>query len=84
MTRWEVSFTRNIPLTIEVESTASNLELDLSELGVTELQMDIDIGNSIVKMPFSAGTTLAYIKADLANVEVTIPEGVAGQAQDRY
>ena len=75
--RWEVSFTRNIPLTIQVKSAASNLELDLSELEVTELQMDIDIGNSIVKMPFSAGTTLAYIKADLANVEVTIPEGVA-------
>lgn len=77
--RWEVSFTRNIPLTIEVKSAASNLELDLSELEVTELQMDIDIGNSIVKMPFSAGTTLAYIKADLANVEVTIPEGVAAK-----
>ncbi len=77
--RWEVSFTRNIPLTIQVKSAASNLELDLSELEVTELQMDIDIGNSIVKMPFSAGTTLAYIKADLANVEVTIPEGVAAK-----
>ncbi len=78
-TRWEVSFTRNIPLTIEVKSAASNIELDLSELGVTELQMDIDIGNYIVKMPFSDGTTLAYIKADLANLEVTIPEGVAAK-----
>lgn len=30
-------------------------------------------------MPSSAGTTRAYIKADVANVEMTMPDGVAAR-----
>jgi len=77
--RWEVRFTRNIPLTICIKSAASNVDLDLSDLAVTGLEMDIDVGNYAVKMPSSAGTTHAYIKADVANIEVTIPDGVAAR-----
>ncbi len=77
--RWEIQLTRAIPLTVDVQSAVGNLELNLSELKVTELQMDIDAGNYIVKMPSSAGVTRAYIKADIANIEVTIPEGVAAK-----
>ena len=78
-TRWDVRFTRNIPLTIDVESAVTNMELDLSELKVTEFRVDIDVGNYAVKMPFSAGATYAYIKADVANLEVSIPDGVAAK-----
>ncbi len=78
-TEWEVSLTRAIPLTMEIKAAVSNLELDLSELQVTELEMDVDVGNYVVTMPASAGTTRAFIKADVANVEVTIPEGVAAR-----
>ena len=78
-TNWEVGVTRNIPLTIDIKSAASNIHLDLSKLAVTELQMDIDAGNYRVNMPSSAGTTRAYIKADVANIEVSIPDGVAAK-----
>lgn len=78
-TRWEVKFTRNIPLTMDVKSAVSNMELALSKLEVTELRMDIDVGNCVVKMPSSASATYAYIKADVANVEVTIPDGIAAK-----
>jgi len=78
-TRWEVSFTKNIPLTIDVESAVSYTKLDLSELEVTELRMDVDVGNYTVKMPSSVGATYASIKADVANLEVTIPDGVAAK-----
>ena len=78
-TDWEVKFTRNIPLTIDVKSAVGNLDLDLTELKVTELRMDVDAGNYIVRMPSSAGATRAYIKADVANVELTIPDGVAAR-----
>ena len=77
--RLVVRFTRNIPLTIDVKSAASNLDVDLSELKVTELQMDVDVGNYTVKMPASAGTTHAHIKANVANMEITIPDGVAAK-----
>ncbi len=75
----EVRIARDIPLTIEVKSAVSNLDFDLSELEVTELRMDIDAGNYTVKMPSSAGATRVYIKADIANIEVTIPDGVAAK-----
>ncbi|MFC1965121.1 LiaI-LiaF-like domain-containing protein [Chloroflexota bacterium] len=78
-TGWVVKVTRNIPLTIDVKSAVGNLDLDLSELEVTELLMDVDAGNYTVKMPSSAGTTHAGIKADVANVELTIPGGVAAR-----
>ena len=39
----------------------------------------MDAGNCKLTMPSSAGTTHTYIKTDVANVEVTIPDGVAAK-----
>ena len=78
-TRWEVSFTRNIPLTMDIKSAAGDLDLDLSELKIAELQMDLDVGNCTVKMPSVTGTTHAYIKTNVANLEITIPDEVAAR-----
>ncbi|MBA7467013.1 hypothetical protein ES707_02208 [subsurface metagenome] len=79
--RWEVNFTRNIPLSINIKSAASNMNLDFSKLKVTELRLDVDVGNYKVTMPSSSGTTHAYIEADVANIEVTIPDKVAARIQ---
>ena len=57
------------------------MELDLSQLKVTELRLDVDAGNCKVTIPSSVGTIRAYIKADVANIEVNIPEGVAAKIQ---
>ena len=77
--KWVVNFTRRIPLAIDIKSDASNMNLSLSELVVTELRLDIDAGNCKVTVPSSAGSTYAYVKADVANVEITIPDGVAAK-----
>jgi len=74
---WQVRFNRNIPLTLDVKSTASSVNLDLSQLQITELAMDVDLGNYMVKVPSSAGSVHVYIDADLSNLEITIPDGVA-------
>ena len=79
--RCDIRLTRSTPLTLEVKSAASNTEFNLSRLKVTELYLDVDAGSCKVMMPSSAGTTRAYIKTDVANVEVTIPEGVAARIQ---
>ncbi len=77
--RWDINLTGSIPLTINIKSAASNMELELSELKVSELRLDIDAGNCKVTMPSSADTTHVYIKADVANIELTIPDGVAAK-----
>jgi len=79
--RWEVNFTRSIPLAISIKSAASNVELDLSELKVTELRLDVDAGNYIVTVPSRAGISDIEIEANAANIEVTIPDGVAAKIQ---
>ncbi len=76
---WEVKFTGNIPLTVDIDSAVGDVTLDLSSLDVTELHMDVDVGNYTVLMPSARGTTRAYIKADVANIEITIPVGVAAR-----
>jgi len=78
-TGWDIRLTRNIPLMMDIKSAVSSMELDLSQLEVTELRMDIDVGTCTMKMPSSAGITSVYIEADVANVEVTIPDGVAAK-----
>jgi len=78
---WEVSCTPDIPLTIAINSTVGNLDLDLSGLEVTGLRMDLDAGNCTITVPSSAGTTHAYIKADVANLEITIPAQVAARVK---
>jgi hypothetical protein len=77
--RWELNFTRNIPLTLNIKSAASNMELILSELKVTELQLDIDAGNCEVTVPSAAGTTDIKVEVDVANIELTIPDEVAAK-----
>ncbi|MBA7688510.1 hypothetical protein ES703_96993 [subsurface metagenome] len=77
--KWEVRFTKSIPLVINIKSAASNMELDLSELKVTELQLDVDAGNYKVTVPSKAGTSNIEIEANAANIEVNIPDGVAAK-----
>jgi len=77
--RWEVRLTRNIPLTLNIKSAASNMGLTLSELKVTELRLDVDAGNCKVTVPSSAGTTDIKIEVDVANIELTIPDEVAAK-----
>lgn len=79
--RYQVRLTRNIPLTLDIKSSASDNELDLSELQVTELRLNMDAGNCKVTMPSSTETVNAYIKANVANLEVDIPDGVAAKIQ---
>jgi len=74
---WQVRFNRNIPLTLDVKSAASNVNLDLSQLQPTELDMDVDLSNYTVNMPSTAGSVHVHIDADLSNLEIIIPDGVA-------
>ena len=74
---WQVRFNRNIPLTLDVKSAASNVNLALSQLQLTELDMDVDLANYTVNMPSTAGSVHVYIDADLSNLEIIIPDGVA-------
>jgi len=78
-TRWRVDLTRSIPLVVSVRSSASDVELDLRRLEVVELKLDLGAGNCRVTLPSSAGVTSVDIDVNVANLEITVPDGVAAR-----
>jgi energy-coupling factor transporter transmembrane protein EcfT len=78
---WEAALTQNIPLSLDINSSASDISLDLSNLLVTEAVVKLNAGDCKVTAPSSAGTADIKIDANAANVEVTIPTGVAARIQ---
>jgi hypothetical protein len=76
---WEASLTQNIPLTLDINSSASNISLDLGNLLTPEVLVKLNLGSCKVTAPSSAGTTYIKIDANASNIEVTIPAGVAAR-----
>ena len=76
---WEASLTRDIPLALDISSSAGSMSLDLSELQVTEVVVKSNAGECKVTAPSLPGTTVISIEANVSNVEVTIPVGVAAR-----
>ncbi len=74
---WTVRLSPQIPLAVQLESGASELDLDLRDLLVTQLTVKAGASAVNVTLPKAAGRTSATIKAGAAGVDVTIPEGVA-------
>ena len=76
---WTVNLSGKIPLFLNIQLSASNAELDLSQLRVAELDLDVDAGNCQLTMPSSAGQSYVNIESNAANVEITVPDGVAAR-----
>ena len=73
-TLWDIALSRDLPLTLDVEANICNIDIDLGELKINGLEMDIDASNCQVIMPASTGAIRAHIKADIANLEIIIPD----------
>lgn len=78
-TGWRINLSRRIPFTMAVQSNVGDLALNFKGIMLTELQMDLNAGSCIMTMPFPTDKTSAYIKANIANMELTIPQGVAAR-----
>ncbi len=77
--RWRVDLARDIPLVLEVNLAAGDIDLDLSRLDVERLTLDISAGSLDVILPAGAGNTEVVIDAAAANVVITVPNGVAAR-----
>ncbi len=76
---WKIGLTKKIPLTLKVESGASDTTLDLRELKVTDLKIDTGASSTRVILPAKAGSSNVKISAGAASIDVTIPDGVAAR-----
>jgi len=74
---WSVRLTGRIPLELDIDAGASDADLDLTELVVSNFSLDTGAADLEVRFPRGAGTTEARIKAGAAKLELVVPQGVA-------
>jgi len=74
---WDVRLNRDIPLSLKIDSGASTSILDLSELKVTDLDIDTGASTTDLTLPANAGYTHVDIDTGASSLKISIPAGVA-------
>jgi hypothetical protein len=74
---WEIRLNREIPLFLKIDSGASASVLDLSDLKVTDLDIDTGASSTELTLPANAGNTHVDIDTGASSLKVSIPSGVA-------
>jgi len=76
---WNLDLTRDIPISLTINTGASESRIDLSELRVPYLKLETGASSTTLTLPAQAGNTLAEINAGVASVDIRLPEGVAAR-----
>lgn len=76
---WTVRVSRDVDLFLDVDSGASDISLDLSQLRASELTLDLGASRADVVLPGAVPRARATVKAGAADVTLTVPEGVAAR-----
>ncbi len=74
---WDIRLNSVIPLSLKLDSGASASVLDLSDLKVTDLDIDTGASSTELTLPSAAGNTHVDIDTGASSLKVTIPTGVA-------
>ena len=74
---WDIHLNRDIPLSLNIDSGASASVIDLSDLKVTELDIDTGASSTELTLPANAGSTHVDIDTGASSLKVKIPSGVA-------
>ena len=76
---WNISLNRDIPLALRLETGASQSELDLRELKVTDLKVSTGASKTDVTLPANAGETTVKVELGAASLDMVVPDGVAAR-----
>jgi hypothetical protein len=74
---WDIRLNREIPISLKIDSGASASILDLSDLKVTDLDIDTGASSTELTLPANAGNTHVDIDTGASSLKVSIPVGVA-------
>jgi len=78
---WNLLLSPEVPLSLRVESGASETRLDLSALKVTDLRVHTGASSTEVTLPAAAGFTRVHISSGAASTVVEVPAGVGARIQ---
>jgi len=80
---WKIALSRDIPLSLELETGASETRLDLDDLRISELRLKTGASSTNVNLPANAGFTRVMVESGAASVDIRIPSGVAARIRSR-
>ena len=76
---WDVSLNKNIPLNLKIDTGASASILDLTDLKVTDLDIDSGASSTEITLPANAGSTHVDIDTGASSLKMHVPTGVAAR-----
>ncbi|HEY5729158.1 MAG TPA: hypothetical protein VIS72_03850 [Anaerolineales bacterium] len=75
---WKFQLTQEVPVTLKVETGASQLDMDLTDVMASHIELETGASSSNVTMPARGASTLD-LEAGAASINITIPAGVSGR-----
>ena len=79
MLDWSFSLNDGLPIALELQTGASDMQLDLADLRVTDLRLETGASSTRLTLPAQAGHTRVDIQAGAASINIRIPPGVAAR-----
>ena len=81
---WNVDLNRDVPLALRLETGASQSELDLHDLKVTDLKVSTGASKTDLTLPANAGTTNVKVELGAASLDMHVPQGVAARIRTEH
>lgn len=78
---WNFRLNGGVPLSLALETGASDARLDLSELQLSDLRLEAGASSVRVTLPAAAGHTHARIEAGAASVSIAVPADVGARVR---
>ncbi len=76
---WNLALTEEVPVSVKVETGASNTEMDFTNVQLAFLGIEMGAARLSLKLPAQAGRTLVDIESGAANIEISVPQGVGAR-----
>jgi len=80
---WDFTLATGVPLSLNLETGASESRLSLTNLQVRELRIKTGASSTTVDLPSSAGLTRVLVESGAAAVRLRVPQGVSASIQVR-
>ena len=76
---WNLSLNPRIPLALNIEKGAGEVDLALTRTHLTNLRLEMGKGSIVLRLPANAGQTAVHIQAGIASLAIHVPAGVAAR-----
>ena len=73
---WNFNLNREIPIALKLETGASQAELDLRDVKVTDLKVSTGASKTDITLPANAGMTTVKVELGAASLDMIVPQGV--------